>query len=150
MQDIIKYVIWYLHKVVSVYVGQYQVRYFVLTKDCKNICRILSGTLFRTYRRQYVYMQDIIRYIISYSQRVVSVYVGYYQVRYFVLTECSKCIMQDISRYVISYLQRVVSVYVGYYQVFISYLQRVVSVYVGYYQVRYFILTEGSTCICRI
>ena len=97
MQDIIKYVIWYLHKVVSVYVGQYQVRYFVLTKDCKNICRILSGTLFRTYRRQYVYMQDIIRYVISYLQRVVSVYVGYYQVRFFVLTEGSKCICRILS-----------------------------------------------------
>jgi high-affinity nickel permease len=30
-------------------------------------------------------MYDIIRYLMSYLQKVVSVYVGYYQVRYFVL-----------------------------------------------------------------
>ena len=51
MLDIISYVISYLQKVVSVYVGYYQVRYFVLTEGSKCICRILSGTLFRTYRR---------------------------------------------------------------------------------------------------
>jgi hypothetical protein len=62
------YVISYLQRVVSVYVGYYQVRYFVLTEGLsvyvgyyqvcyfvltegsKCICRILSGTLFRTYR----------------------------------------------------------------------------------------------------
>jgi hypothetical protein len=49
MLDIISYVISYLQKVVSVYVGYYQVRYFVLTEGSKCICRILSGTLFRTY-----------------------------------------------------------------------------------------------------
>ena len=32
----------------------------------------------------------------------------------------------------------------------ISYLQKVVSVYIGYYHVRYFVLTEGGKCICRI
>jgi hypothetical protein len=53
MQDIIRYVISHLQRVVSVYVGYYQVRYFVLTEDskCIHVCRILSGTLFRTYRR---------------------------------------------------------------------------------------------------
>ena len=74
-------------------------------------------------------MYDIIRYVISYLQQVVSVYVGYYQVRYFILTEGSKF---DIIRYAILYLQRV-----G-------------GVYVGYYQVCYFVLTEGSKCISSI
>ena len=37
-------------RVVSVYVGYYQVRYIVLTEGSKCICRILSGILFRTYR----------------------------------------------------------------------------------------------------
>ena len=50
MLDIIRYVISYLQKVVSVYVGYYQVRYFVLTEGSKCIYRILSGTLFGTYR----------------------------------------------------------------------------------------------------
>jgi hypothetical protein len=45
---IIRYVISYLQKVVSVYVGYYQVRYFVLAEGSKCICRLLLVTLFRT------------------------------------------------------------------------------------------------------
>ena len=87
----------YLQRVVSVYVGYYQVRYLVLTEGSKSIYRILSGTLFRTYRGLLVYMQNIIRYIISYLQRVVSVSVGYYQVCYLIPTEGSKCIYRILS-----------------------------------------------------
>ena len=51
MYDIIRYVISYLQRVVSVYLGYYRVHYFVLTEDSKCMCRILPSTLFRTYRR---------------------------------------------------------------------------------------------------
>ena len=51
MLDIINYVISYSQKVVSIYVGYYQLRYFVPTEGSKCICWISSVTLFRTYRR---------------------------------------------------------------------------------------------------
>jgi hypothetical protein len=61
------YIISYLQKVVSVYVGYYHVRYFVLTEGCKCICMILSGTLFRTY----IYVD---RYGISVSQMTTDMF----------------------------------------------------------------------------
>jgi hypothetical protein len=72
------YIISYLQKVVSVYVGYYQVCYFVLTEGCKCICRILAGTLFRTYEG---------------SKCICRILSGIY----FVLTEGSKCICRILS-----------------------------------------------------
>ena len=140
MQHIIRYVISYLHQVVSVYVGYYHVRYLVLTEGSKCICRILSGTLFRTYRRLQVYMY-IIRYVISYFQKVVSVYVGYYQVRYFVLTKDCKNICRILSGTLFRTYRRQYVYMQDIIRYVISFLQKVVSIYVTYYQVRYFVLT---------
>jgi len=71
-------------------------------------------------------------YVLSYLQRVVSVNIGYYLVRYIVRTEGSKCIYMILSG-----------------TLFRTY-RGVLGIYVGYYHVRYFVLTEGSKCICRI